>query len=122
MSNEAPKPPTLLERASAEAAKAAVVSGLEAAATGALDAVERLLFGKVGGAEEAVRREESADPLERLRAQYGSAEPQSAAATPKNTAPKEDPNEVAIRQLADLKRARAERLAAAEAGEIKKTL
>jgi hypothetical protein len=60
-------------RAAVNAAASAVRSTVEGAATGALDAIERLLFGKVGGAEEAVRGD--VDPLERIRAQYGAKEP-----------------------------------------------
>lgn len=108
---EPPKPPpTLTERAAAEA--------LEQAANRALDAVERLLFGKVGGAEEVLRRETAVDPLDRLRAEVGVSPP--AAPEP----PREDPEAEARRQLEELKRQRAEARAAppAEPPEIKKTL
>ncbi len=123
-----PKELPLHEKLAAEAAATAARRGVEAmargaadavgrAADGALDAVEKMLFGKVGAAEEAVKREQIADPVERLRAQYGLG-PRDGGALPGAPAPpKQDPVEEAQRQLAELKRKRAEPPA-----EVKKTL
>lgn len=109
---EKPKEPSLADRLAADAAATAAQKTAEAMARGAmaavgkaadsaLDAVERLLFGKVGGAEEAVAREQTADPVDRLRAQYGLGK------KPTETAPvKVDPADEARRQLEELKKAR----------------
>lgn len=59
------------QRIAVEAATAAVSSAASRAGDGFLDALESVLFGKVGEADKVVAREEHADPLERLRAQYG---------------------------------------------------
>lgn len=122
-----PKELPLHEKLAAEAAATAARRGVEAmargaadavgrVADGALDAVENMLFGKVGAAEEAVKREQIADPVERLRAQYGLG-PREGGAVPSALPVKEDPVEEAKRQLADLKKKRAEPPA-----EVKKTL
>ena len=77
-----PKEPSLAEKLATDAAAAAAqktaesmvrgaVAAVGKAAGSALDAVETMLFGKVGGAEEAVAREAEADPMQRLRDQYG---------------------------------------------------
>ena len=105
--------------------------GLAQAADGALDAVERSLFGRVGGAEEAERGLAAESALERVRAQYG-VEKQAPGTTRQDidqttdrireqarayltgpeagkaagkVAPAEDPVERARAQLAELKRA-----------------
>ena len=128
MPTDDPKDPTLHEKLAAGAAAAAARTSVEAmargaadavgkAADGALDAVERMLFGKVGAAEEAVKREQMVDPVERLRAQYGLGPREGGAIPTGNPAVKEDPVEEAKRQLAELKRKRAEPTA-----EVKKTL
>lgn len=128
MPTDDPKDLPLHEKLAAEAAAAAARRSVEAmargaadavgkAADGALDVVEKMLFGRVGAAEEAVRREQGADPVERLRAQYG-LEPREGGTLPPGSPPvKEDPVEEAKRQLAELKRKRAEPPA-----EVKKTL
>lgn len=89
--------------AAVAAAKTAVAStaiALESGANSALDAVETLLFGKVGGAAEALDDERSA--LDRLRAQAG-LEPK--AVIPAIAA--EDSLALARQQLEILKRERA---------------
>lgn len=87
-------------RAAAEAAAKAAAAAVGKAADEALDAVETWIFGKVGGAEEVVRREESADPLERLRAQYGAKDTPKPATRPS----REEAEAAAKRQLEELKR------------------
>lgn len=92
----------LVEEATRKAAEQAAKDAAAAvgkAADSALDAVETWLFGKVGGAEEAVKKDAMLDPLERLRAQYGEAPPPAAP-------PKLDPVEEARKQLEELKRQR----------------
>lgn len=126
MATDDPKEPPLHERLAAEAAAAAARRSAEAmargamdavgkAADGALDAVEKLLFGRVGAAEEVVKREQTADPVERLRAQYGLGPREGKAEVAPPTKP--DPVEEARQQLEALKKARAEPPA-----EVKKTL
>lgn len=91
----------LVEEATRKAAEQAAKDAAAAvgkAADSALDAVETWLFGKVGGAEEAVKKDAMLDPLERLRAQYGEARPPEP--------PKVDPVEEARKQLEELKRQR----------------
>lgn len=132
MSDPKPPPPaqeeSLSDRLRAEAAKqaaSAAVSGAVAAigkaADGALDAVEKLLFGKVGAAEEVVKREAEADPMARLRVQYGLGE--KPATPPPEPAPpavgpggtvqarsrRQQAEDEARRQLEALKQARAAR-------------
>ena len=104
-------------RLAAEASLAAARGGLERTADGALDAVEKLLFGKVGGAAEAVRAESSADALERLRAQYRDPATGGPAVAPPPS--REEAEAEARRQLAELK---ADRKARREGGDVKKTL
>ncbi|MFZ5477416.1 MAG: hypothetical protein ACOZNI_11640 [Myxococcota bacterium] len=91
-----PDPGSLAARIRAEAVR----RGLANAADGALDALEEILFGKVGGAAEVLAREEAADPLDRLRAQYAKGAPPSPAP------PKADPEAEARKQLEELKRQR----------------
>jgi hypothetical protein len=92
------------EKRAAEAAVSAAAASASAAlhkvADSALDAVESFLFGKVGGAEEAIRKDAARSPLERLRAEGGASAPEVPAP------PVEDPVEVAKRQLEALKAAR----------------
>lgn len=96
--------PSLREKAAAEAARVGAEAAVQAAvgavgkaAHGALDAIENLLFGKVGGAEEQLRKDAGKTPLERLRGELGEPEKQA-------TQPKPDPLEEAKRQLAELKK------------------
>lgn len=107
-----PKEPSLADKLAADAAAAAAQKTAEAmvrgavaavgkAAGSALDAVETLLFGKVGGAEEAVAREAEADPVQRLRDQYGV---ETRAARKKTT--EAEKLDEAKRQLDELKKAR----------------
>lgn len=77
MSADDKSPASLTETLQAEAEKRAVEAAIQAAAERAaqvgddlLDGLERALFDRVGGAEAVLQREEHADPLERLRAQY----------------------------------------------------
>ncbi len=56
-------------RAAGEAAVTAAVTAAGKMATGVLDGIETLLFGRVGAAEEAAKAEDG-DPLARLRARY----------------------------------------------------
>lgn len=102
--------PSALDSLQAEAqklaAEAAVRSAAERAAEAGnalLDDIERTLFDHVGGAAEAVQREESADPLERARARYAVPEASSAPAPAR-------PSRAAAEQKA---RAELERLKAA---------
>ncbi len=112
--DDPPKDPSLADRLAAEAAAAAAQKSVEAMARGAmaavgkaadsaLDAIEKMLFGKVGGADEAVAKEKIADPVERFRAEYdlGSRPPEAA-----KKPTKLDPAEEARRQLEELKKAR----------------
>jgi hypothetical protein len=92
---------------------AVVRSAVAEAADKALDAVERLLFGKVGGAEEAVRRESDVDALERARARLGAETP------PAGPSRREAAAEAARLELEELKRQRALR---ENPPEVKKTL
>jgi len=119
---KAEKPPTpepsaaekLGDEAAARAAELAARGALRAAekaANAALDSVERLLFGKVGGAAEAVADLEAESALDRARRHYGVG-PDAAAATPPAPA-REDPVAAARRQLEELKRARGARPAPA---------
>lgn len=57
-----------LQEAKSRAELEILKRGLSQAADSALDSLERQLFGKIGGAEEALWSIE--DPLERIRAQY----------------------------------------------------
>ena len=126
---KAEKPPTpepsaaekLSDEAAARAAELAARGALRAAekaANAALDSVERLLFGKVGGAAEAVADLEAESALDRARRHYGVG-PDTAAspAAPPPAPPKEDPVAVARRQLEELKRARGAAPAPATPGE-----
>ncbi len=90
------------ERA-AEAAAMGALRAVESAAHAALDGVERVLFGKVGGADEAVRDLEAESALDRARRRYGAAPVET---TP--VVPAEDPVARAQKQLEELKRLRAE--------------
>lgn len=102
--------------AAASAAVKSAATSLESGANQALDAVEKLLFGKVGGAAESLDDNRSA--LDRLRAQAG-LEPSSTAPA----RPVEDPVAVARAQLDELKKARnASRDAEPETTPNKKTL
>lgn len=109
------------ERAAKEAGRAAALSAMaavETVANSALDAAERFLFGKVGGAAEANERDAGVDPLDRVREAYGVIPPVEAAKPPKL-----DPVEKARRQLAELKRQRAAAVdSPVEPPERKKTL
>lgn len=65
---------SLADKAKAEAAAAAgraaaesLMSGIGRAANGFLDAVERSIFGKVGGAEEQLAKDGEASAFQRLR-------------------------------------------------------
>lgn len=89
-------------RIGAEKAANEAMAGIGRAAGSALDGLERALFGKVGGAEEVIRREETADPLERLRREVGVERP---AAPPPPS--KEDALARAKKELEALKLARA---------------
>lgn len=112
--SDAPKSPldrARVEKAAVEAAASAAASAAADAATraghGVLDAIETLLFGKVGGAEEAIRAEEGVDPLARLRADAAKADALRAEVQAADPAPpREDPEAVARRQLEALKAAR----------------
>lgn len=84
--------------AAAIGAVKSAASSLESGANQALDSVERFLFGKVGGAAEALDDERTA--LDRLRAQAG-LEPRSNLPEP----PVEDPVALAKAQLDELKKA-----------------
>lgn len=110
------------ERAAREAGRAAALSAMtavETVANSALDAAERFLFGKVGGAAEAIERDAGVDPLDRVRAAYGVEAPEEKAPA----AAKSDPVEEAKKQLAELKKQRAAAAEApAEPTERKKTL
>ena len=121
-----PKEPSLADKLAADAAAAAAQKTAEAmvrgavaavgkAAGSALDAVETLLFGKVGGAEEAVAREAEADPVQRLRDQYGV----ETRAAPKKTTEAEKLDE-AKRQLEELKKARDTPQTAADAPPVER--
>ena len=91
--------------------------GLAQAADGALDAVERSLFGRVGGAEDAVAATKgltAESALERVRSMYGlegekgegkAGEKVEGKAEGKAVVVEEDPVERAKAQLAELKRA-----------------
>jgi hypothetical protein len=94
-------------RAAVQAALKATANGVVDAAHSALDAVERAVFGRVGGAEEQVRADAAADPLARLRQQYGVGE--TAPAAPPTEGPVESAEARARRQLAALKEAAAAR-------------
>ncbi|MSQ01766.1 MAG: hypothetical protein EXR71_07720 [Myxococcales bacterium] len=82
---------------------AGAMRAVESAAHAALDGVERILFGAVGGAEDAVRELEAESALDRARRHYG-----VAPAEPTATAHAEDPVARAQKQLDELKRLRAE--------------
>jgi hypothetical protein len=79
----------------------------EAAGSKALDAVETLLFGKVGGADEALAADGDGGGLEAVRRQLGAAGG-GAAATPKPST-KAEAEAAARAELAELKRQAAAR-------------
>lgn len=121
-----PKEPSLAEKLATDAAAAAAqktaesmvrgaVAAVGKAAGSALDAVETMLFGKVGGAEEAVAREAEADPMQRLRDQYG-VETRTA---PKKATEAEKLDE-AKRQLEELKKVRGAQQATADAPPVER--
>jgi hypothetical protein len=104
-------------RATADAAIDAAGAAASRLAHGMLDGLETLMFGKVGAAEDAAKKDEG-DPLERLRGRYTSdAKPKVPAAPPAVAAPKLDPVAQAQKELEALKAARK-----APAAEVKKTL
>ncbi|GDX82613.1 hypothetical protein LBMAG42_44240 [Deltaproteobacteria bacterium] len=110
------------ERAAKEAGRAAAltaIAAVETVAHSALDAAERFLFGKVGGATEASERDAGVDPLDRVREAHGVEVSPTRGPAPT----KPDPVEEAKKQLAELKKQRAAALdAPTEAPERKKTL
>lgn len=104
-------PPSIKERLAAEAARLelkAASEQLSRFADGALDAVEKALFGKVGGADEAIQRDQ--DPRKALRARYGL----NPDAAPPPPPAEEDPLAVARAQLEALKRQRENRASTEE--------
>lgn len=112
-------------RAAEAAVKAAAAQASEAvsrAGTGLLDALETALFGKVGGADAALRKDSATSTLDRLRAQYGTAgdEVEEAVQKPAPKVIKEDP---VAKAKAELERLKAEAAApGVEPPPIKKTL
>lgn len=121
-------------RAAAEATAAAAVEAASQAASkvahGVLDGLETLIFGRVGGAEEAATRDDG-DPLDRLRARYAAEKPPAApdAPAPAEATPpaparpaKEDPVARAKAEFEALKAARERKNAAPDDTPVKKTL
>ncbi len=112
------------QRAAAEAAVSAAAAaareGVERAGTGLLDALEVAIFGRVGGAEARLETEKIPDPLDRLRAKYGSVEVPKAPDAPV----REDPVAKARAELERLKAEAAAKKAggAVEPEPVKKTL
>lgn len=112
-------------RAAVGAATSAAASAASRAGEGLLDALETALFGKVGEADKVLRREATADPLERLRAQYGRSgdEVEQATAPPapvKATTPTVE-DRLAKAKI-ELERLKAAKAAAPEDAPPKKTL
>ncbi|MDP2305260.1 MAG: hypothetical protein Q8P18_04455 [Pseudomonadota bacterium] len=126
-------------KATAEAAADAAIATAGKVASGVLDGLETLLFGRLGAAEEAAKADEG-DPLARMRSRYnadvaavkraaGDEAPEEggapAAAPPQEAAParpvKPDPVARARLELEALKAARDKRAASPDAP-IKKTL
>lgn len=112
--------------ASLEATADAAVATAGKVATGVLDTLEALLFGRVGGAEDAAKADEG-DPITRMRTRYNADVATVKAETPPGAAPtgsplpRPDPVARARAELEALKAARAERVSAPDAPP-KKTL
>ncbi len=105
--------------AAVKAAASAAIEGAERAGNGLLDALEEAIFGRVGGAEATVQAEKIVDPLDRLRAKYGSMETPKPVEAPK----REDPVAKARAELERLKaEAAAKRGGSPEEAPVKKTL
>lgn len=118
---------SLTDQVQKKAARAAVNATLEATAdaavatagkvaTGVLDTIEALLFGRVGGAEEAAKADEG-DPITRMRTRYNA----DVAAVKDVVAATDDPVARAHAELEALKAARDKRVPAPDAP-AKKTL
>jgi hypothetical protein len=108
-----------VEMAAKQAAGAAL-EGASRAGHGLLDAVESLLFGEKGGAQKLLEREESADPLARIRSRHQLGEDSRPAAATAPAAP--DPVAEARARLEKMKAELKARKEGPVEGEIKKTL
>ena len=114
------------ELRAAEAAVKAAASSASAAASragaGLLDALETALFGKVGGADQVLRKDSATGTLDRLRAQYGASGDEVEDAM-KPAAPKVVKADPVAKARAELERLKAEAAAPkAPPPEVKKTL
>lgn len=113
----ADRPPRTPEKAELDAALRTAVNAASRLGHAALDAVERALFGEVGGAAKAVEREAGRDGLDVVRERWG--KPEGPAEAPP---PAEDPVERARAELERLKAARRAREEDPEAAVRKRTL
>ncbi len=121
MSTDDPPKPSLTDQLAADAAGAATTKAAEALAKGAvaavgkaadsaLDVVERMLFGKVGGADDALKHEANPDPIARFRQEMGGTPEAGQAVAPAPKPTRAEAKEAAMnearKQLEALKKAR----------------
>lgn len=115
------------ELRAAEAAVQAAVSQAGAAASrageGLLDALEAAIFGKVGGADQVLRKDRASSALDRLRAQYGASGDEVEAAEKAAAPPPVVKPDPVAKARAELERLKAEAAAPrSPPPEVKKTL